>query len=667
MPKNQKFILGTPADDLLDGTDTNEFFSGFAGADAINAFGGNDHASGGPGNDLIRGGNGNDHLDGGPGNDALLGNDGNDKLDGDEGNDLLIGGAGNDHATGGLGIDTYLFRTGFGHDTVTGFDSHDLLDLNGLGFADGAAAKAAMIQAGSDVVLNVGGNQLVLENTLLGDISQYQIITSDQTKGPSSSTKPYLLSKQPLQVEMTAILTTGDSVPKAGGGTYKMAGIPDGLGAYDNGDGTFTVLMNHEINPTATPAQGGGGVVRDHGAKGAFVSEWVIDKTTMQVISGHDLIQHVFVAADNFTIDHHAGNLPIEFSRFCSADLADPAAFFNLVSGLGYNAGRLFLDGEESGNEGRPFAHIASGPDAGNSYELASLGNMSYENLVANAHTGDKTVVGMMDDTSPLGQVYFYFGDKKSTGSAIDKAGLTGGHLFGIHVNDLAPSNDAPNSTTPLDADADDQSDFSLVDLGDVSGMTGAQIQAASELAGVTEFRRPEDGAWDTINPNRFYFVTTNAFNPDDTNPTNFTQLWAVDFVDATNPSLGGEIKLLVRGNEKVDGVSPNMFDNITVNQFGKVVLCEDVGNQAHLGKVWEYDPVSDTLTVLAQHDPSRFLTGGANFLTQDEEASGVIDISHILGNAGENVYLIDTQDHHAIGGELVEGGQLQLIREILV
>ncbi len=63
----------------------------------------------------------------------------------------------------------------------------------------------------------------------------------------------------------------------------------------------------------------------------------------------------------------------------------------------------------------------------------------------------------------------------------------------------------------------------------------------------------------------------------------------------------------------------------------------------------------------------ARFLAGGANFLTQDEEASGVIDVSHIFGNAGENVYLIDTQAHFTVGGEQVEGGQLQLIHQYLV
>jgi hypothetical protein len=194
------------------------------------------------------------------------------------------------------------------------------------------------------------------------------------------------------------------------------------------------------------------------------------------------------------------------------------------------------------------------------------------------------------------------------------------------------------------------------VDLGDVSGMTGAQIDAASEAAGVTSFQRPEDGAWDTLNPNRFYFVTTDGFDQP-------SRLWAADFTDASNPAAGGTIRLLLNGTE-----GQQMLDNITVNAQGQIILQEDVGNNAHLGKVWQYDPSTDSLTELAQHDPSRFLSGGANYLlTQDEESSGVIDVSHILGSAGENVYLVDTQAHYTITGELVEGGQLQLIHQYLV
>ena len=82
-------------------------------------------------------------------------------------------------------------------------------------------------------------------------------------QGPSSSQSPYVLRAQP-GVVTTSILTVGDSVNNKPDGTpYRMVGIPDGLGAYDNGDGTFTVLMNHELGNTA-------GIVRAHGARGSL-------------------------------------------------------------------------------------------------------------------------------------------------------------------------------------------------------------------------------------------------------------------------------------------------------------------------------------------------------------------------------------------------------------
>jgi hypothetical protein len=83
--------------------------------------------------------------------------------------------------------------------------------------------------------------------------------------GPSSSQSPYVTPTLP-SVDVTSILTVGDTV-----GNYAMVGIPDGLGAYDNGNGTFSVLMNHELGAAV-------GAVRAHGSVGAFVSEWVINK-----------------------------------------------------------------------------------------------------------------------------------------------------------------------------------------------------------------------------------------------------------------------------------------------------------------------------------------------------------------------------------------------------
>jgi hypothetical protein len=258
-----------------------------------------------------------------------------------------------------------------------------------------------------------------------------------------------------------------------------------------------------------------------------------------------------------------------------------------------------------------------------------------------------------LDDVTG-GQVYFYYGDKKAAGNPVEMAGLTGGHLFGLQVAEFAATaNDQPNTTSPLGAD--NQSPFSLLDLGDVSALTGAQLETASDAAGVAGFLRPEDGAWDTVNPDRFYFVTTNNF-------TSPSQLWALDFVDASNPALGGTIKLLLDGSE-----GQKMLDNLTVDGLGNVLLQEDPGNQTHLAKIWQYNPETDTLNELATHDPDRFVSGGSSFLTQDEESSGIIDVTDILGSAGEQVFLLGAQAHYAIPGELVEGGQLLLMHQYLV
>jgi hypothetical protein len=54
------------------------------------------------------------------------------------------------------------------------------------------------------------------------------------------------------------------------------------------------------------------------------------------------------------------------------------------------------------------------------------------------------------------------------------------------------------------------------------------------------------------------------------------------------------------------------MFDNITVNDRGQVLLNEDVGNPAYLGGVWLYDTTSGSLVEIAHHDPTRFTPGAA-------------------------------------------------------
>jgi hypothetical protein len=463
--------------------------------------------------------------------------------------------------------------------------------------------------------------------------------------GPSTPVAPYLVGTQP-GVVATPIITTGEAV-----NGYKMAGIPDGLGAYDNGDGTFTVLVNHEI-------PGDAGVPRAHnapGGKGAFVSKWTIDKETLRVLAGEDLIKRVY----RWNSATRAWEkLTTNFSRFCSADLPEVSAFFDAGSGKGTKA-RIFMNGEETGPEGRAIATVVTGPEAGNGYELPWLGRFSWENSVAKPGFGVQTVVTGLDDSAG-GQVYFYIGTKQSSGNEIEKAGLANGELWGLKIQDVATENDATGGVGF-------SKPFTLVKLGDVSSKTGAELEAASNAAGVSRLNRPEDGSWDPTKPANFYFATTASFGSA-TSP-GISRMWQLTFDDPTDIAKGGTATVVVASppydarTPDADQAGPRMMDNLTVGERGQVIVVEDVGNNAYIGGVWQYDPSTKALARIARHDPAMFGAGTPptpSFITQDEEASGVIPAPFL----GEGRYLIDVQSHKASGDPTtVEGGQLLLLQ----
>ncbi|MGD9809708.1 MAG: calcium-binding protein [Sphingobium sp.] len=445
------------------------------------------------------------------------------------------------------------------------------------------------------------------------------------TTGPSSSLSPYLLAAEP-NVRFTSIISVGDTLPGSTSGVF--GGIPDGIGAFDNGDGTLSVIVNHEFNNAV-------GTVHDHGSIGAYIDRLVIDKSTLAVVSGDDAMQTLNLW-DDVNDTYVTGTTA--FSRFCSGDLAAPSAFYDPTTGLGTSA-RIYLTGEESGTEGRAVGTIVSGANMGNAYELPFLGNLAYENVTANPFAQAKTIVAATDDGTN-GQVYIYVGSKQSTGSDIDMAGLTNGLFYGIKVAGMTDETDATavGGTFTLEA---------IGATGDVSDMTGAAIDADSEAKGVTSFLRPEDSAWDPDNPNVLYFTTTNSFNGN-------SRLYQATFNDITNPEAGGTITAVLDGSE-----GQHMFDNLTVAN-GKVILQEDPGNQSYIAKVWEYDIASDTLNQVAGFDPALFGPGAAGFITQDEESSGIIDVTSLLGSATTRAYLLDAQVHASSGDPAtVEMGQL--------
>ena len=185
------------------------------------------------------------------------------------------------------------------------------------------------------------------------------------------------------------------------------------------------------------------------------------------------------------------------FDRLCSAELPASSAFYNTANkGTGE---RLFMTGEEAGNEGRAYAFVATDANKGNAYELLKLGRFSWENSVANPYSDDHTIVTGMDDSTP-GRVYIYQGSKTDTGLKIDKAGLTNGTLAGIKVK----AN--PAITDNLES-GQINSTFSVVAVD--TSVNGVAQRVNSRAAGITGFARPEDGAW--ADAKTFYFTTTGA------------------------------------------------------------------------------------------------------------------------------------------------------------
>lgn len=180
------FLIGRTGWDTLYGNEGDDSLYGSNGKDRLFAGDGNDFVSGGYGWDYIEGGTGNDSLygnigadtligeaghdllSGATGDDWLYGGDGNDTLYGNQGIDRIDGGAGDDLLRGGTLRDTFIFKPGFGADTITDFeDFQDILAIDRT-LTSATDAQGLLSSQGRTVDQGVeldfgGGNTILLE------------------------------------------------------------------------------------------------------------------------------------------------------------------------------------------------------------------------------------------------------------------------------------------------------------------------------------------------------------------------------------------------------------------------------------------------------------------------------------------------------------------------
>ncbi|MBZ9853348.1 family 16 glycosylhydrolase [Mesorhizobium sp. CA13] len=96
----------------------------------------------------------------------VKGGSGHQTLDGGQGNDVLIGGG---------GADTFIITKGNGSDLITDFGADDTVRLNGYDFMSFDDVKAHMTQAGANLLLNLGSDEvLVFNNTTVDKLAPSQ-------------------------------------------------------------------------------------------------------------------------------------------------------------------------------------------------------------------------------------------------------------------------------------------------------------------------------------------------------------------------------------------------------------------------------------------------------------------------------------------------------------
>ena len=269
---------GTDGHDKLYGSLGNDTLYGGKGNDYMSAWQGDDIFHGGPGADTMSGGYGVDwafytsstagvqvnlstgrgrggdaegdklsgieNLSGSAHADVLTGDGRDNTLHGNAGDDTLDGGAGDDTLRGGAGNDTFVFRTGYGEDTIGGsdtiedFTAGDTISITSVirmtnGVSDGFEAldfDALVIeQDGADTVISYGTH---------GDKIRLTGVTATSLRSDDFTLN--VLYQNIVRGDGTLTGTDGDDIIEGGRGNDTLyGGKGDDTMEGNGGDDTF--------------------------------------------------------------------------------------------------------------------------------------------------------------------------------------------------------------------------------------------------------------------------------------------------------------------------------------------------------------------------------------------------------------------------------------------
>jgi Bacterial protein of unknown function (DUF839) len=486
----------------------------------------------------------------------------------------------------------------------------------------------------------------------------------------ATSVKPYV---EPVggDYQVRALFSADDKVPLLGGAPgqqYRMVGIPDGLGAHANPDGTSTLYMNHELGFTALSEPVVGGPKN----RGAIVSQWLLDANGDPVAGrrAYDRIYAENTLLGPAPVVGNEAQMPRQLARFCSGFLAGPATGFDRP---------IYLTNEEASSpdtlDGQGGLSVAIFDSE--LHTLPALGRYAKENTVVQPGQGTQTVIFPTEDGPATldNQLYMYVGkkDRSAKATVLARNGLDNGTLYVFRS--LDPARNSERSFTSGSVTGE------WIPIPGAEALTDTQLEAASDAAGAMTFVRPEDGAFNPTNPNEFFFDTTGSSSGADEGVNELGRLYSLR-LHPGNPLKPATLSIVYNADTVVAAggdiaISPDNLDvsrrYLMINEDGTTESRAVMAAKGRDGSIWRFDLAkgptgavgvdTSTATRVAQLDPPG--RDGIPVGPGVWETSGIIDSSGLFG---ADTWLSDVQAHPpttppAGPTVTVEDGQLFLLR----
>jgi hypothetical protein len=309
----------------------------------------------------------------------------------------------------------------------------------------------------------------------------------------------------------------------------------------------------------------------------------------------------------------------------------------------------------------------------------ATIATTAFTGLKADAASGDTFVKTSAASGVTEGDTVVFAGFTAGDAVLNGKFEVTGTPLdtvFSIHptgaavARNLAPTGVTVNKTIDID--------FRKVPTvaNDGDALSGDAQQTVAALRG-TEFARVEDAQFDPTDANVFYFVTTQSDSDGVSTPASGAgnygvkeanrdggAIWKLTFKNVADPSLGASLELVLNGTEipSNDAASGNtggaLFkpDNISVSVVGGeryMFIQEDPGGVDRISRLLALRLSDKKLVTVAKFNADMFDPAGnaSGYLTNDEETSGIIDVTSALGapagaQADGATFIFDAQVH---------------------